>query len=82
MYNFKKLIQSDIEKIEKEAHFTLDQYQIFQYLINPEYCVTFGDTFVCTRLNFSPAKFYRIKAQVVQKVRRIVPEPETKTIET
>lgn len=74
MYNFKKLIKSDIDKIEKEAHFSTDQLQIFQYLISPDYCVFYGDTYICTHLNLSPAKFYRIKAQIVEKCRRIIPD--------
>lgn len=76
MYNFKKLIQSDIDKIEKDAHFSADQLQIFEYLIDPKYNVFFGDTYICTHLSLSPAKFYRIKAQVVEKVRRIIPDKE------
>ncbi|WP_303800246.1 hypothetical protein [Ruminococcus flavefaciens] len=72
MYNFKSLIQEDIDKIIEEAHFTDEQYNVFKELINPKYGIFYSDTSVYCKLNYSPGKFYRIKSEVIKKCRRII----------
>ncbi|MCQ2076525.1 MAG: hypothetical protein MJZ20_05740 [Bacteroidaceae bacterium] len=74
MYNFKRLIKEDIDKIIEEAHFTEEQYIVFKELISPKYGIFYSDTSIYCKLNFSPGKFYRIKSEVVDKCKRIIEE--------
>lgn len=71
MYNFKKLIKTDIDKIIEEAHFTYEQRLVFDELTSEKYGIFYCDTSIYVKLNFSPGKFYRIKAEVIDKCRRI-----------
>lgn len=72
MFNFKRLIESDIEKIIEEAHFTDEQLTVFKELTSAKYGVFYNDTSVYCKLHYSPGKFYRIKAEIVDKCRRII----------
>lgn len=72
MYNFKKLIQEDIDKIINEAHFTDEQYVVFRELTSTKYGVFYSDTSIYCKLNYSPGKFYRIKSEVIEKCKRII----------
>lgn len=72
MFNFKKLIKEDIEKIKEEAHFTDEQYIVFNELTSSKYGIFYSDTSVYIKLNYSPGKYYRIKKEVVDKCSRII----------
>lgn len=72
MYNFKKLIKSDIQKIIEEAHFTDEQLIVFQELTSSKYGVFYNDTSIYIKLNISPGKFYRIKKEIIDKCNRIL----------
>lgn len=71
MYNFKRLIKTDIDKILEEAHFTYEQRLVFDELTSEKYGIFYSDTSIYVKLNFSPGKFYRIKSEVIDKCRRI-----------
>jgi hypothetical protein len=72
MFNFKNLIEEDIDRIIEEAHFTEEQMTVFRELTSPKYGVFYNDTSVYCKLHISPGKFYRIKSEIVNKCRRII----------
>lgn len=71
---FSKLIKSDIEKIIENANFNDEQEQIFIELTKPTYHTKYTDIFICHKLNLSESKYYRIKKEIKEKIKRIMDE--------
>lgn len=71
---YSELIKSDIELIKENANFTHEQEEVFDELINPAYKTKYNDTAVYIKLNLSKAKFYKIKSEINNKIRRILSE--------
>lgn len=71
---YSNLIKSDIELIKENANFTHEQEEVFDELINPAYKTRYNDTAVYIKLNLSKSKFYKIKGEINNKIRRILSE--------
>lgn len=67
-----ELIESDISKINEKAHWTSEQQQVFDMLIDREYGINYCDAYIYITLGMSQSKFYRKKKQIGKKIERII----------
>lgn len=64
---FDTLIQPQIDKIEKLAHFTRQQKTIFRLLCSGEYT----DAGVAMEAGMSLSSYYRIKTIIINKIEKL-----------
>lgn len=64
---FDTLIQPQIDKIEKLAHFTRQQKTVFRLLCSGEYT----DAGVAMEAGMSLSSYYRIKTIIIEKIEKL-----------
>lgn len=65
---FDEFIQDDVDLIVSRAHFTDEQRKIFDLLLTSKYT----DYGICRKINMSETRYYKIKKQVINKIKRIL----------
>lgn len=65
---FDELIKADIDFILQNANFNTEQRLVFDWLIKGDY----PDYRIMQEINMTESKFYKIKKQVKNKIKRIL----------